>query len=211
MKRIVYEKEVSAFKRNRMTTAKRLSIKARGCRAATTLGSLEIRNRNPNAVADGNNERSGETRKRNPFRVYRIKGSRKPATLGFVTQPLRGCFVLILILLLSGLVVAQNASSMTGRVTDQQGASVAGAEVRLRSRSGPQLLATSDDNGVYWFRNVAPGDYALEINASGFAAFTSNELKLTRGQVLTSDVKLSVQAVNENVVVTASGTAQRID
>jgi iron complex outermembrane receptor protein len=216
MKPIEYEKESLAFESSRITTAKRLRNTAQGCRAAITLGTLAIKSRNPTGVADGNNARFRETRKRNPFRVADLKhtftqGSRKPATLGFVTQPLRGWRTLALLLALSALAYGQSGSSVTGHVTDQQGANVAGAEVRLRSRSGAQLLTTSDDNGAYSFRNVAPGDYVVEIKASGFATFTSRELTLTRGQSAGNEIKLSVEAVSESVVVTASGTAQRID
>jgi hypothetical protein len=48
----------------------------------------------------------------------------------------------------SPVVFSQSPSSITGHVTDPQGASIAGAEVRLRSRSGAQLLATTDDSGA---------------------------------------------------------------
>ena len=120
------------------------------------------------------------------------QGGRQAATLGFVTKSLRGLVPLTLILVLSAFALAQNPSSITGRITDQLGASVPGAEVRLRSRSGASSMTVTDDNGAYAFRNVAPGDYVLEINKSGFASFTSGGLHFTRGQSLTNDVKLSV-------------------
>jgi iron complex outermembrane receptor protein len=182
------------------TTAKRLRNKARGCRAATTLGTLKKRSwRNPNGVAKDRDRAVSQH-------------SRRAATLGFVAQPLRGWSALILILALAVLTFAQgNPAAITGRVTDQHGASVAGAEVQLRSRSSAQSLAVTDDNGAYSFRNAAPGNYIIEVRAKGFASFTSSELNLARGQSLTNDVKLSVEAVSENVVVTATGTAQRID
>ena len=179
------------------TTAKRLHHKAQGCRAATTLGSLEWKCRNPNGVATDQ-------------RMF-TQGSRRAATLGFVTKPLRGLIPLALILALSAFALAQNPSAITGRVTDPQGASVASAQVQLRSRAGVQLFAATDDNGAYSFKSVPPGDYVIEVRVKGFAGFTSNELYVARGQSVTSDVKLSVEAVNESVVVTATGTAQRID
>lgn len=186
------------FKVGSKTTAKRLSHKAPGCRAATTLGSLETQSRNPIEVAP--NQKATVS-----------QDGHQAVTLGIGTQPLRGCLLLIMILTLTASAIAQNSPSITGHVTDQQGANVAGAEVSLRSRSGGQLLATTDDNGAYSFKSVTPGAYVLEINAQGFAGFTSNELSVTRGQALTHDVKLSIQAVSESVVVTATGTAQRID
>ncbi len=165
---------------------------------AKRLRSVGKRGRNPVGVA------AGEDRSR-------TQGSRCAATPGFVIQPLRGCSLLILILALSVFASAQNLSSITGRVTDQRGASVAGAEVRLRSRSGAQLITMTDDSGAYAFKNVAPGYYVLEVKADGFAGFTSNEMSMARGQSLTNDVKLSVEAVSESVIVTANGTPQRID
>jgi iron complex outermembrane receptor protein len=96
-------------------------------------------------------------------------------------------------------------------VSDEQGARVVGAEVRLRSRAGLMILARSDENGVYAFTGLAPGEYILEAKARGFAAQTSEELRVARGQVLSLDMKLSIEAVNENVVVVAAGTPQRAD
>jgi len=144
---------------------------------------------------------------RNPLRPLRFKND-----LGNHTTLLARLSALAIALLFcSPVAFSQSHGSISGKVTDPQGASVAGAEVRLRPRSGSQSLTLTDDNGAYSFRNVAPGDYVLEINKGGFASFTSDELTVTRGQSLTSDAKLSVEAVSENVVVTATGTAQRID
>src|SRR5207302_427139 len=111
----------------------------------------------------------------------------------------------------SPMVLSQSPAAISGRVTDPHGASVAGAEVQLRSRSGVQLFAPTDDNGAYFFKNVPAGDYVIEVRVKGFAGFTSKELSITRGQSQTNDIKLSVEAVSESVVVTAAGTAQRID
>lgn len=205
MKRRQYWKEhvdstlVSTLKITPTATAKRLRNAAQGCRAATTLGSLEMKSRNPIGVAENRN-------------ATFTQGSRRAATLGFVAQPLRGWSPLILILALAVLTFAQgNPASISGRATDQNGAAVSGAEVRLRSRTGRELSAITDDNGAYSFTNIVTGDYVLEVKAKGFAGFTSNELRVSRSQSLTNDVKLSVEAVSESVVVTATGTAQRID
>src|SRR5260370_37023460 len=96
-------------------------------------GFLGKKGRNPNGVAqEGNGSLT--------------QGSRQAATLGFVTKPLRGLIPLTLILALSAFASAQNLSSITGRVTDQHDASVAGAEVQLRSRSGFQVFTPTDNN-----------------------------------------------------------------
>ena len=115
------------------------------------------------------------------------------------------------ILMISTSAFAQSMASVRGRVADERGAGVAGAEVWLRSRAGAHLLLVTDDHGDYSFKYVVPGDYVMEVKAKGFATFTSTELRLARGQSISNDVRLSVQAVSESVVVTATGTAQRAD
>jgi vitamin B12 transporter len=119
--------------------------------------------------------------------------------------------VVFIFALSAGALAQTKPAAINGRVTDQHGASVAGAEVQMRSRSGAQAITQSDNNGAYSFSNVAPGNYIIEVKAKGFANLTSNELNLGRGQSLTNDLTLSLEAVSESVVVTATGTAQRID
>ena len=106
---------------------------------------------------------------------------------------------------------AQSATDIHGRVTDQRNDSVAGAEVSLRSRSGAQVVAWTDGNGEYRFKSLPAGEYVIEVKAKGFAVFTSKALHVARGQALTNDIELLIEAVNGNVVVTASGTAQSTD
>jgi iron complex outermembrane receptor protein len=108
-------------------------------------------------------------------------------------------------------VTGQTGTNISGRVTDEHRASVAEAEVSLQSRSGAQLVAVTDNNGGYTFKGLGAGDYVIEVKARGFSEFSSKPLHLTRGQSLTNDIQLAVQAVNANVVVTATGTAQTTD
>ncbi len=123
----------------------------------------------------------------------------------------RTLLLVIVILMISTSTLAQSVASVRGRIADERGAGVAGAEVWLRSRAGAHLLLVTDDNGDYSFKYVVPGDYVMEVKARGFATFTSKELRLARGQSISNDVRLSIQAVSESVVVTATGTAQRAD
>lgn len=106
---------------------------------------------------------------------------------------------------------AQSGASVSGHVTDERGANVAGAGVRLRARSGMQLFGRTDQEGVYKFTGLGPGEYILEVTAQGFAANTSEALFVERGQSVKRDFQLSIAAVNENVVIVASGTPQRAD
>jgi iron complex outermembrane receptor protein len=119
--------------------------------------------------------------------------------------------VLAAIFTISISATAQNAASIRGRVTDERNANVVGAEVSLQSRAGVHLLAVTGDNGEFSFKSIPPGDYVVEVKAKGFAAFTSKSLHVDRGQSVANDIRLSIDSVSESVVVTANGTAQRVD
>jgi vitamin B12 transporter len=106
--------------------------------------------------------------------------------------------------------VAQTHGSLSGHIRDEQGANIAGADVRLRSREGLQQSARTDTTGVFHFDNLGSGNYLVEVKAVGFATLTS-ELQLTSGQSEKLEFALKVAGINESVVVTAAGTPQRAD
>ena len=108
-------------------------------------------------------------------------------------------------------VFGQGGASITGHVTDPNGANVAGAEVRLHIRSGVRLFARTNRDGVYAFTGLGSGEYLLEVTASGFSTVTGRSVELQSGQTLTSDFQLNVASLNETVVVVSTGTPQRVD
>src|SRR4029434_2042968 len=61
------------------------------------------------------------------------------------------------------------------------------------------------------FENLRSGSYFVEVRANGFAVFTSEEIRFARGEDKQLAVQLNVASINESVVVTATGTAQRAD
>jgi iron complex outermembrane receptor protein len=141
-------------------------------------------------------------------------GNTKPASMAkpaSITKQASMATLLVLILSFSMSVFAQGGATISGRVTDERGANVPGAEVRLRSRTGVGLFARTDAEGVYAFNGLAPGDYLVEVTARGFAVATSGELHLERGQKIAHFFSLSVGTINESVVVVATGTPQRAD
>jgi hypothetical protein len=65
----------------------------------------------------------------------------------------------------------QQASSITGTVVDQTGARITGATVKLvreGESSGTEVF--SDENGQFFFFNIAPGPFHLSITSEGLAA-----------------------------------------
>lgn len=119
---------------------------------------------------------------------------------------------LLLLLLLPLAVSAQvtsSTSSVTGEVTDPNGAAISGATVTLTdTRTSKALTTTSDEQGVYRFPQVQPGQgYTLSVTAAGFQTFTLSDVALRVGNVETHNVQLTAGQVSETVSVTASNEA----
>ena len=112
-----------------------------------------------------------------------------------------------------GLPQASTTASISGRVTDAQGASVAGAIVTLYARA-PQLqrlTATTDPSGAYRFERLAEGEYLIESDARGFAPAVAERVRVERGRATTIDFVLEVAGVSAQVVVTAADAPQTVD
>ena len=110
-------------------------------------------------------------------------------------------------LLLAAPLMAQTATtaSLSGRVTDAQGAAVPGATVKITDRSTTQdRTAVSDSQGRYTFPNVPPGVYDLVVTLQGFktSAITGVVLEATRSAY--QDVGLELGGLTDEVTVTAT-------
>ncbi|HEU4871851.1 MAG TPA: carboxypeptidase regulatory-like domain-containing protein, partial [Pyrinomonadaceae bacterium] len=129
------------------------------------------------------------------------------------TKGTKKSFLLVFgfILILAINVQAQNGGGISGTVTDENDARVFDALVTLRSSNGVQLHTLTSDEGTFKFENLRSGSYFIEVKASGFSNFTSQEIQLKRGENKQVIVQLKVASVNESVVVTATGTVQRAD
>ena len=76
----------------------------------------------------------------------------------------------LLLLLLCGLSAAAQMP-VTGTVKDQNGDAIAGANVIVRGASGRGSIAvTTNRDGEFTFRTLAPGTYKVRVIAPGFAA-----------------------------------------
>lgn len=69
---------------------------------------------------------------------------------------------------------AQFDSGIRGVVSDPAGAVVTGAVVTLRSvNTGVEAKVTTGASGSYDLRSLAPGEYTLQVQASGFGIFSA--------------------------------------
>ena len=69
--------------------------------------------------------------------------------------------------------------SLTGNVTDQSGAVVAGAKVEaLNIATGVSTIIGADERGAYLFSSLQAGVYKVTITAQGFKALTQENVRI---------------------------------
>jgi outer membrane receptor protein involved in Fe transport len=111
--------------------------------------------------------------------------------------------VLFCALALTAGAFAQTAS-ITGRVTDPNGAVVPGVHVTALSRdSGFASEANTNQDGYYSLSSLQPGAYNLSLSKSGFMEVREENLVLEVQQVARMDFKLKLGTINEKIDVTA--------
>lgn len=114
------------------------------------------------------------------------------------------------LLLVPSLIQAQSSSRLSGRITDQANAIVAGATVILIARDNQvRRTTTTSSDGGYRFERVPAGDYLVDVRAPGFARAVRTVA--VKGDYDKLDLTLSIGGINDEVIVTASGTAQSVD
>lgn len=96
-------------------------------------------------------------------------------------------------------------STVTGTVVDPQGNTIPGAKITLISEKGSRRDAVSNESGVYTFTSVQPGNYQIEVAASGFKTTTVSAFQAVVDRSTEVSVKLEVGQVAETVTVNATG------
>ena len=95
-------------------------------------------------------------------------------------------------------------ASINGSVLDPSGAAVPGASVELLSVStGVRRRVESDENGLYAFPNLNPGDYEIMVESTGFQRLDRSGISLRPNQKSRVDLELTVGDVTETVTVSA--------
>ena len=99
-----------------------------------------------------------------------------------------------------------NYASVSGRVTDPQGAVVAGAQVSARqTETGVTAQTATDSEGRFRFPYLKVGTYEVKVHVQGFAD-TTRRLGLTLGSAFDIPVVLAVASVDTSVTVTGEAT-----
>src|ERR1044071_8765926 len=113
---------------------------------------------------------------------------------------------LLTILLFTFNVNAQDLDTVTisGRIMDQNGAVIPGAEVRaVLVKTGQTRSTTSDAEGRYRLIQLEPGTYTVHVSFNGFAPLQITGITAVSGQSLELPITLTPANI-EAVVVTAA-------
>jgi hypothetical protein len=105
------------------------------------------------------------------------------------------------------LAMAQTAS-ITGTVSDQSGAVIDGAEIKvLNTDTGAVRTTSSSGGGVYSVTNLPVGKYRIEIKKTSFIQFNVSDLVLTVDQAMTVNASLKPGTQSETVDVNGGDLA----
>jgi hypothetical protein len=115
-----------------------------------------------------------------------------------------------LLLLLISIVPAHAqlaGANLSGVVSDESGAAVAGAKVSIKNLANGDVREVSTNaDGLYSAPNLAPAPYEVTVTATGFGAETQKGLTLTVGAQQALDFKLKVGQLTQEVQVDAAAT-----
>ncbi len=94
--------------------------------------------------------------------------------------------------------------SITGTVTDAQGAVVSNAKITAQNEAhNLTFSATSNGEGIYFLRGLSPDIYKITIAAAGFKRSVFTDIRVTASKATVLDITLQVGTVSETVAITA--------
>ena len=96
-------------------------------------------------------------------------------------------------------------ATVSGTVSDNQGAIIVGATVQARNNStGLTTTVRTNDSGLYLMRALPIGLYTITVEHAGFKKYVRQNLRLTTSQNLELPIALELGAVTESVTINAA-------
>ncbi len=113
----------------------------------------------------------------------------------------------LLLLLLPVIGLGQNATAtLSGNITDPQGAVVPGATVTVSSSLlGLRRQVTTNSEGNYTIVQLPPSVYTVRVEAAEFTIVEVTNLVLQVGQQATQNIALAVKGGNETMAIESGG------
>src|SRR5579862_5459729 len=121
-------------------------------------------------------------------------------------RPIKTCLqvaTIALFIVMASRAFAQTAApgALHGQALDPSGGAVVGASVVLTTPSADTLVATTDQQGVFDRKGLAPGKYSVQVIAKGFAIYKNDDVEITADKVQQLRVALEIEQQQEKVVV----------
>jgi hypothetical protein len=101
----------------------------------------------------------------------------------------------------SSFIYAQNTGTLKGAVTDESGAVVPAVNVTV-SGNGTSKSAQTQADGSFTVTGLAPGEYTVQVNVPGFAAF-SKTVNIAPGATVEAPIALAISTEKQEVTVAA--------
>jgi hypothetical protein len=113
--------------------------------------------------------------------------------------------LLTLLLLAVSALGQTERGQIAGLITDSSGASIAGAQIRILNKAtNSENTLVSGPTGEYTAANLLPGQYRIEVTASGFKKFVQDNVTLSASASVRVDAPLQLGQVSETVEVTTT-------
>lgn len=120
-------------------------------------------------------------------------------------------FVLALVLMFSTSALAQlnPTGTLTGTVTDAQGAAIVGANVTITDpTTGTVFNAKTEADGHFQVANLPPANYTLTVEVAGFKKMQMTNVTIQVSK--TNDVPIKMEVGEVNTIVNVEGGGQQI-
>lgn len=118
-----------------------------------------------------------------------------------VQKCLRGFLIALFVVGVSAFSLAQTGNgALHGLVTDPSGAAIPGASVIMTPASGAPVIVHSNGQGMYEFKNLAPGKYILTVSANGFTLYENDNVTVA-DQPLKLNIALTIEVETQKVQV----------
>ena len=125
-------------------------------------------------------------------------------------RPWRLAVWLLLTFCLAGAIPGLSQSgrgTLTGTVTDANGAFIAGAAVNLReTNTGSGYATKSTSEGLFTFAELPPGSYTVTVTSPGFETYTQSGIGVDVGSTATLTTMLKVGSESATVSVSADAS-----
>jgi len=97
----------------------------------------------------------------------------------------------------------ERKATLTGTITDPQGAVLPGAKVEAKNAETNGVTSTvASGTGLYAVTALNPGQYEVTVSAAGFKSSVRSNVNLRVGDRIELDFKLELGSISETVEVT---------